>query len=272
MLPRTLSDFTGPCRVGGDELCYQVCPVCASNRWKVYVDPITGYWFCFALAHGGGGRVEPDDWTQAARHEMLGLITYGVPALPEWRETILPEYVELSSMALRYLTRRGVHKSTCGTLGIREMARTPRILLPYRGPYGRVIAWTGRHFVESMRKFDEPKYLGAVGAKPPYMLPRWEAVPQAVLVEGPFDAIAVWQATGMPVIAIGGTTMSKRIEHDVRTLVRANVHIMLDADAHAKALQLRDQLSDQYSPHIHMLDDGSDPASVEPELIREMLA
>lgn len=272
MRPRTLADFKGPHRGSGEELNYQVCPECGSTSWKVYVNPSTGLWFCFASVHQRGGRVQADDWTDEARAELLRLLATGSGpvATQQWPELDLPKWMPLTSPAQQYLANRGILASTWGVLGIVEMTQSPRVLIPYRGPLGRVIYWTGRAYTSWAG--DVPKYMSAPGTHPLFMLPRWESVPMAVVVEGPFDAIAVWQATGLPTVALGGKSLSRHVEHDLRRLVREKVVIMLDGDAGAAALTLSDKLMDQYTTQLVTLEDGCDPADTAPDVLRLLTA
>jgi len=270
MRPRSLADFKGPQRGSGDELNYQECPVCGSMNWKVYVNPVTGLWFCFASNHQAGGRVEVDDWSDEARAELLAILSSrGQVATQQWPEMDLPSWMPLTPPAQQYLQQRGIGAATWGALGLVEMRQTPRILIPYRGPMGRTIYWTGRSYATWAR--DAAKYMSAPGSHPLYMVPRWESVCAAVLVEGPFDAIAVWQATGLPAVALGGKSMSKQVEFDLRKLVRERLTIMLDADAQAAALTLSDQLMDQYKLRLITLPDGTDPADTASRALRQLL-
>lgn len=270
MRPQSLADFHGLHRGSGEELNYQECPVCGSMNWKVYLNPITGLWFCFASGHQSGGRVQTDDWSEEARAELLALLSTTDRTAPhDWPELDLPPWMPLTPIAQAYLARRGIHASTWGSLGIVEMRQTPRVLIPYRGPLGRTIYWTGRAYTTWANEV--PKYLSAPGTHPLYMVPRWEPVKHAVLVEGPFDAIAVWQATGQHAVALGGKSLSKRVETDLRRLVRDRITIMLDADAGAAALTLADQLMDQYQLRLVTLDDGTDPADTDPQNLRMLL-
>ena len=269
MHPRNLTDFHGPSRGSGEEMNYMSCPVCGSTNWKVYLNPITGLWFCFGASHQGGGCVQSDDFTDDARQELLRLMSVqslGRVPTQKWPELDLPPWMPLTPLAQTYLSKRGILASTWGALGIVEMRQSPRVLIPYRGPNGRNIYWTGRAYTSWSG--DAPKYMSAPGRHPLYMLSRWEAVPMAVLVEGPFDAIAVWQATGVPAVAIGGKSLSKRVEFDLRKLVRDRLVVMLDSDAHAAAITVRDKLMDQYEISIAVLEDGTDPADSDGDVLR----
>lgn len=264
MMPRSLSDFTGAYKGSGDELNYQCCPVCGADGWKVYVNVHTGKWFCFAANHSRGGVVEADNWSEQARQELLILLGNHDAGPRVWPELDLPEWLPLSEMARAYLARRGVASWVVTHLSLVEMAAQPRIVVPYFGPDGKLIYWTARSFLPTTT----PKYLTAPGTHPPFVLPRWEAVDDAVLVEGVFDAIAVWQATELPVIALGGKTISKVVEAEVRKLVRKHVTIMLDGDAVAQAIDLSQKFADVYSTKIIVPSLGSDPGSMSTEELR----
>lgn len=269
MQPKSVTDFTGPTRGSGEEINHMHCPVCGSQGWNVYLNTVTGKWFCFASGHGSGGMVATEDWSDTARAELLQLLSYGVPNTHTWPEVDLPVWRPLGPIAVNYLIRRDVQMSTCGILGIVELDASPRILVPYRGPHGRIIHWTGRAFGSEVS--GAPKYLSAPGSKPLFMLPNWEAVSGAVLVEGPFDAIAVWQATGLPVISIGGKVLSKQAELDLRQLVRGKLWIMLDGDAQGAAMTLKDRLMDKFVCTQVMLQGRMDPADMPPDEIRRRI-
>jgi len=268
MIPRTLADFTGAYKGSGDERNYQCCPVCGADGWKVYVNAQTGKWFCFASQHGKGGVVEADNWSEQARAELLTLLGGVSPEMRSWPELDLPEWLPLSEMARAYLGRRGVASWVITHLSLVEMAAQPRIVVPYFGPNGKLIYWTARSFMPTTT----PKYLTAPGTHPPFMLPRWEPTDNAVLVEGVFDAIAVWQATELPVIALGGKTISKVVEAEVRKLVRRHVTIMLDGDAMAQTIDLSQRFADVYSTKLVVPDIGLDPGSMGTNDLRLRLA
>ena len=267
MIPRTLADFTGSYKGSGEEHNYQCCPVCGADGWKVYVNTQTGKWFCFAAQHGKGGVVESDNWSEQARVELLAMLDGTSSTAQNWVETDLPKWVPLTETAQSYLCKRGVSSWASQRLSMVEMADQPRIIVPFFGAQGKLIYWTARSYMPTTT----PKYLSAPGVHPPFMLPRWERVDSAVLVEGVFDAIAVWQATGLPVLALGGKTISAVVEREVRQLVREHVTIMLDGDAVAQAIDLSQKLMDLYSTKLVVPAMGADPGSMSAEELKVRL-
>ena len=269
VIPRTLTDFDSPYRISGDERNYQECPVCGATDGKVYVNMKTGKWNCFTPAHGGGGVIEVEGWVAEMHAELVNLMFDITTVGEEWLEVDLPAWIPLTGTAQRYLNRRGITEETIRYCGMVEQVNTPRIIIPFKGPQGRLIGATGRAFMSTLDH--EPKYLNLAGGKAPFVLPQWDRYDTAVLVEGPMDALKVWQTTSLPVVAIGGSTISERIMDDLSYLVRHTVHIMLDGEAINKSIDLFHKLMDQYVCQIIPIDVGKDPGNLDPEVIRELL-
>jgi hypothetical protein len=176
------------------------------------------------------------------------------PPKHEWMERELPEFMPLSKRARDYLINRGMTWSP-EKYGIVEQVGTTRMLLPYRGPYGRTICYSTRWYVPD----GGPKYRVAEGVRPLYVLPRWEPHDHVVIVEGILDAIAVHEATGQAVIALGGKSLPDYMRADMRHLAPLEKTLMLDNDAAGfkAAMKLKGILR---NCKIHMLPVGVDPA------------
>lgn len=183
----------------------------------------------------------------------------GTPRGHKWEEVSLPAWTELSARAKRYLRRRGVGDELASELGIVEMEDSMRLIVPYYGRSGEVIYWTARAYSDMQ---DGPKYMAASGRHPLYVLPGWSPASTVVVVEGVFDAIAVYQATGHAVVALGGKALPRYLVDDLAGLVRDNVVVCLDSDATASALKLRSTLSSKYDVKIVQLPVGEDPSSM----------
>jgi len=270
VIPRTLADFDSPYVTHGDERVYEVCPVCGNTNSKVSVNMRSGKWNCFARQHGGGGVIEVDGWTSEALAQLDTLLSEVSPPAPEWTEVDLPTWVPLSMAARRYLQRRGIADETIRYLGIVEHALTPRVLIPFYGRQRRIISYTARAFCSSLD--NEPKYVNPPGPKPPLVLPAWDRFDEMVLVEGPLDAINVWQSTGRPVMAIGGVTLSRRIVMDLDQLIQRKVVVMLDGEALANSIDICNELMHRYQFRLVPLDWGVDPGELSEQELKARLA
>jgi len=155
-------------------------------------------------------------------------------------------------MATKYLSSRGIKTPT--SFGIVSLVDSYRVLIPYLGPYGRVIYWATRCYMED----GKPKYMCAAGKHPLYVLPEWTCFADEVtFVEGVFDAIIHFQATGKPTVAIGGKTLPPYLVPQVDAVSSGKRVVMLDSDA----LQYSVRLAKQIGGSFKMLPVGEDPAS-----------
>jgi hypothetical protein len=183
-----------------------------------------------------------------------------------WPEITMPTHHNLSRVAARYLENRGLAHSMHM---LREMEDEPRVLIPYKGPSGSWIYWSGRAYLPHVT----PKYRAASGRHPLYVLPRWESKPHVVVVEGAFDAMCVRQVVedDTLVVAAGGKTVPRYLMADLMQLATGAVTVMLDADALDKALQLRQNIAPFRITKLKTLPPRHDPASIELSRLREIL-
>lgn len=165
----------------------------------------------------------------------------------------LPEFERLTKTAKRYLAERGLTNPE--KYGIMELVEGTRLVFPYFGPQGRIIYWSTRAYHDD----GKPKYVTAPGRHPLYVLPNWKPRDQVFIVEGIMDAIATYEATGVPVIALGGKVLPRYLRQDLRELAPGKKIIMLDGDAAGirGAIKLKAQIR---GATIHPLPDGKDPA------------
>jgi len=264
--PKTFADFGGPSRTSGGQVVFQNCPVCGSRRWKVYVNPDTGFWFCHDPSHSGGGKV--DCGLQLAGRGRAFLESLALQPSNKWHPMPLPAYEPLGRRALRYLMARGISERHAARLGIVEMQDRMRVVVPYFGPDGEIIYWSARSY-SSME--EGPKYLAASGRHPLYVRPDWRPADTLVLVEGVFDAIAVEAHTGLQCCGLGGKYLPRYLEHDLLRIGRRRMVVLLDPDALADAGKLRSRLMTKREVRIIPLPLGRDPADLGPEL-KEILA
>lgn len=237
---------SGNSRQSGNQLVFQVCPA-NGCKWKTYLNPETGAWICFKCNARGVARGYQSPM-QALLQKIFPVATR--TAHPE--EISLPEWEPLTKMATRYLLSRGI--SSPAQFGIVSLVGSPRILIPYYGPYGRVIYWTTRSYMDD----GKPKYMTAPGKHPLYVLPEWTTYEDEVtFVEGVFDAIAHFSATGKPTVAIGGKTLPSYLVPSVDYISCGSRTVMLDSDALAYSVRLAKLLGGKFK----MLPPGHDPAS-----------
>lgn len=271
MIPRTLADFGGDCRPSGQQLCYQHCPVCGSDGWKLYVNPDSGFWYCHAGQHSGGGKVEVGG-EACARTEGASILAMldTRPIRLEWSEVEMPPFEPLSKRALRYLSRRGLTQEQAQWYGFVEWTDKFRVLCPYFDQQGRLIYWNSRLYSENLG--DGPKYIAAPG-KHPLFVPEYRTdATTLVIVEGMFDALAVHQASPHLAVALGGKSLPRYLKKPLTDMIRhgmiKEVKIALDPDALGDALKLRDRIGGQ------VLTFPDDPAACwasDPETFKEML-
>jgi hypothetical protein len=220
-------------------------PLCGRDYYTVSQNMETGAWHCYGCGSSGSTDVGLSGDSLLARlRPVLGDI--------KWPEMALPEWHHWARTALKYLRERGI--ADPARFGIVEVVDSTRILIPYFGPDGDIIYYVTRWFVDDGR----PKYVGAPGSKPPFVLPDWRSYDEEVaFMEGPVDAIVYHIATGNPVIALGGTSLPDYLVHVIDDLARGGRRVVLDHDALSKGLQLVQDLG----ADIQRLPVGEDPAS-----------
>lgn len=237
------------------------CPVCGSQKFKTYVNPVTGFWYCHAPEHSGGGRID----TGMPLHDRASALRQmkSKHERPRWHEMSLPEWQPLGWRAKRYLQQRGIDEDMAARLGIVEMADRMRVVVPYYGPDGGIIYWNARSYTDLE---EGPKYLAASGKHPLYVLPHWEPQEEVIVVEGVFDAIAAREATGYSVLALGGKALPRYLLPDLLDLVGERIVLCLDSGAEDAALKLKKQLMFKRKVRIVPMPVGEDPASLGPKL------
>ena len=235
---------SGHSRAQGSEVRWQVCPSCGNSKWAVSQNADTGAWTCYSC--GAKGAVD----TGASADKLLGLLTPTHTGLCEWPEVALPDWRPLTRTGRKYLRDRGIGNPE--DFGIVEVAEGGRVLIPYFGPSGAIIYWVTRAFVPD----GKPKYMGATGRKPLYVLPEWKEMDSAVFVEGPVDALVHWLATGVPTIALGGKSLTGYNRAAIDSMVGAKRTIILDNDALLEAMALGAELGAE----VVCLPAGLDPA------------
>lgn len=127
-----------------------------------------------------------------------------------------------------YLTRRGIKRETARAWGMGYATHgryVDRIIMPMTCPNGRSLT------ARTVHKDVQPRYLNPPGVDHGKLLFGWHMVKpdsDLVLVEGPLDAVALWQH-GIPAVAMLGNTLK---DHQIPLLMRrpadAAIYVMLD--------------------------------------------
>ena len=165
------------------------------------------------------------------------------------------------------MERRNITPTVAAHLGMVEMRDRMRIVIPYRDARGQMVWWNARAY---SNREEGPKYLGAPGRHPLYVLPSWRPARDVVLVEGALDAIAVWTyIPNVTVAALGGKSLPRYNVTSLRQLCAGRLHVMLDSDALGSALTLQNRLRTFFDVRVVVLPDGEDPSSMG-EKLREV--
>jgi hypothetical protein len=251
-------------RAGTDHDNFQLCPQCGDDRWHFYINRNTGAWDCKKCGAAGvsaeyGGSIDE-------------LFCVGRPY--EWKPIDPPDTEPISARVLVYLEGRSVPASIARGLGLRFLP-PDRVFIPYYNEMGELIYWTAR----ALGKDTEPRYKNCPGVKHPL----WFAFPpiplqvhprMVVAVEGPFDAMAVYQV-GYMAVALGGKTLAKHLERLLADLCHNrgySIAVCLDGDALTASIALSARLRDLGIDNgIVALDFGEDPASIGIDKLRELL-
>ena len=280
MKPQTLDDFTGESRVAGDQIQFRRCPVCGDERWKTYVHPESGMWICFTGACGASGKVEV---TRDVETLASVLRPQASPywAWDRWAEVDLPNNQHcLLTNSEQWLAQRGVSVKVRNSLKLvsgrfHDSDWYNKIIIPFYDPKGRIIYWSARQFEGDP---GPRKYLNCPNVKHPLYVPNYathsgrvyEYANPLVVVEGPFDAIACYQA-GYFTAALGGTTLPRHLKKILLDMARSQVVIFLDHDALTKAVKLAKNLEAHADVRIVRPPRGKDPGDLNPNEIKELL-
>lgn len=253
MKPKSLHDFVGAFRqAAGDHINYQQCPECGDQRYKVYLNVESGYWFCFAGEHNAGGRVDVGGQDGDA---LLRSLRGETPARHAWKPIDPPANLRPAPQAAYdYMKKRGA-------LPWSEWVFGNYIYIPYYNAASELIYYTGRDYTGTEKR----KYMAAPGRKPLWInLPRSPIESRAndvVLVEGVFDAWAVANA-GFMAAGIGGKHLPAYMRQELLDMRPRRVIIFLDSDALAAALRISRELQAFVETVIVVPPRGKDPADL----------
>lgn len=199
----------------------------------------------------------------------------------ERRHAAMPEWVSFPGgsvpwpcLAERYFQKRGITTWTRERWGLGVALKgelAGRIWIPIRNEDGELVSWQARTYVG-----DSIRYMSPDKGKPVPTLFGAEHWPERedrrvlVVVEGPFDALAVDQATLLPVAAIIGSEPNARQMSQIATF--PEVVAFTDADpAGDKAAQYLAGIGRWTTVHRVRLPDGCDPGGMTADVLREVL-
>jgi len=233
--------LTGLWRLVGKEVNYAICPICGHPGWKFYANRHTGAWHCHAGRHRGvrSGVFDPTSMPWYISKNLL----YSNTSNQENKEIILPILSKISNnnKASSYLASRHISPDTMRLLGLADWVEQHRIFIPFVGENGDVVGYTGRDYTG----LASLKYRNSNGTKVLYAPDRTVGSGAAacaafiVVVEGPMDAIACYQAgvDGVRAIALGGKTITESCGRELRRLCATrDVLVWLDTDARTESV------------------------------------
>lgn len=268
------------------------CPNCGS-RDHCSVNPERQKWRCFKCGWSGHEPLKfvakVESCTYAAAREIMleSALDHRqpeeieklaseeeAPKAPEtsWKSGMPDEYVACYDKASGkwngipvYLKQRGITKASClayrlGWCDTGKYAR--RIIIPVMT--NGVVTFQARATWETAKH--EAKYDTPPGAPLSKLLMGYDMMkPGAELwvVEGPFDAIACFQA-GIPAVPLTGKELSDAQRNLISNLKPSKVHVMLDPEADVQTRQVAAKISYVCSTDIVLLE-GGDPNEISRE-------
>lgn len=234
-----------------DEYVIQ-CPKC--QRWKLYVNPEKNHWICFYCDEGGGIRGlfkllglkhEEDAASKFAqlRAQIRGKVRATVP-IEKTTHALPREYVclrednpdaALAQPFWNYLRKRGVTDDMTRQWSLGYCAAGPlggHLIMPITDLSGKIVSYQGRRLVGTGPKSYNPP--GDAGLL--FNLNYAKGAPGLVIVEGPFDAMAVHtkmaeQRAPVSAVALMGVGISDESAAFIGRVLKPSIAwVMLDPD------------------------------------------
>lgn len=260
------------CQVKGDEVLVRVCPYCGNEKNNLEINVVNGRASCWACKQPQPGLA------RVAIQDLTGERLQIPVSTQERRRTLsappqdfLSQPIHEVLSAQRYLDRRGVTIDMINSYKIvvcteRDHLLNCRLCIPMHAYWSReLVGWIGRTYINQ-----HPKYLSAIDNKCVTGWHSWESKQMpCVLVEGPFDGMAVHQA-GYHAAVLGGTSSPDLDEWFGRLLVP--LVVMLDADVLSVAQRLvaRAQMTGVRAVSAQ-LPPGIDPDELQPAEVRRVV-
>ncbi len=281
---------------GGSELVI-ACPLCFSESQKLYINAATGQWICFQCEEKGHLhnlliRICEKTVNEAfeLERELLGGTKLRkrplVPRPAPPSEVQLPkEFIPLGGpgidIAKEYMESRGVSLALAQEMGVGHCLTglyAWRVIIPVV-TQGALRTFVARSWIQDEKK----KVLTPKGSQAERALfgydelvdpRREEGTALIILVEGVFDAMAMWQHGYRETIATLGAHITELQRALLKRLTPVCVYLLRDGDAAGREGAIKDarELACDLLPvSIALLPDGTDPASASREDIRMAL-
>jgi DNA primase len=277
-------------RSGRDQLRGR-CPLHdGEGRETFHVNTAEQVFHCFSCGAGGSvldlvAKIEGCGLREAAQKlSEWRSVTDNVAPLQKTTVTkkinpIPPLRFQLRGVNVRhpYLASRGIREATAREFGIGFYAgpglMSQRLVIPIEDEAGRLVGYCGRCLDGS-----EPRYRFPAGfSKSQVLFNLYRAVatrqPMAIVVEGFFDCLKVYQAGFASVVALMGSAL---YEPQRRLLMQhfRQVVLMLDGDAPGRraAAVVAERLSADCSVRIVQLAENTQPDQLSESVLQELLA
>ena len=226
------------CRIQRNEVAVETCKFCGNTRWNLELNAMRGIYHCWACH--ASGRLDK------LLHEWLGDTTIHIPvvldsrskslALPQVTKDFNSVSAANVTWATQYLRRRGLGIEDIRRYGL-MVCTTPthklsgRLVIPMYDFWGAtLLGYVGRSITGKHPKYlttMERKYITGYRATTGWDTP-------CVLVEGPFDGIAVHRAS-YHVAVLSGTANPMLLEFVSALPQETPVVILLDGAAQDEA-------------------------------------
>jgi DNA primase len=277
-------------RSGRDQLRGR-CPLHeGEGRETFHVNTAQQVFHCFSCGAGGSvldlaAKIEGCDLRSAAQKlSDWGIVRDNIAPVQKATVTkktnpVPPLRFQLRGVNVRhpYLASRGIREATAREFGIGFYAgpglMSQRVVIPIDDEAGRLVGYCGRSLDGS-----EPRYRFPAGfAKSQVLFNLHRAVltrqPTAIVVEGFFDCLKVYQAGFAAVVALMGSAL---YEPQRRLLMQRfrQVVLMLDGDAPGRraAAVISERLSAHCSVRIVQLAENTQPDQLSEPVLQELLA
>ena len=275
------------------------CPLCFDENKKLYIQADTGAWICFRCDARGGLRTlllevcemssndaYPTEMALlAGRKQVTGLIVSKPP--PASSVTLPKTFLEIAGSpqtndqaAAAYLLSRGIDRGIAREVGIGFCLvgyYKYRIIVPVR-TQGALRTFVARSWLPAATK----KVLMPAGSQAERALFGYDGLDgvnlvnwtDLILVEGVFDALAMWKVGYRETIATLGAHVTELQRNLVKRLRPRHVILLRDGDDAGRAGALKDGkgLAEfMLSVRIAHLPGGTDPGSASPSEIKHAI-